>query len=86
MSTTLSPEAAAAFDVVTGDEVRHIVECRLRWYGLDHIVVEAFGREEAHVIAVTLRDLRRNRRYRTAFRTALEIGAPAAAASVSRAA
>jgi len=86
MSASLPPEAPACFDVVTGDEVRRIVDCRLRWYGLDHIVVEEFGRDDAHKISVTLRDLRRNRRYRATFPTTLETGARPAAASVTKAA
>ena len=86
LSTSLSPEAPACFDVITGDEVRRIVDCRLRWYGLDHIVVEELAREDAQKISVTLRDLRRNRRYRAAFPTTLETGARPATVAVSQAA
>lgn len=61
----------AALEIRTADDVRHFVECRLRWYGLDKIVVQDIRRESASSIAVTLRDLGRNRTYRWSFTTTL---------------
>ena len=72
--------AAASFEVVTMEDVRRIVERRLRWYGLAEIAVAEIGRDAAGAIAATIVDRKRNETYRQLFET----GATAAGGTRAR--
>jgi len=78
--------ADSLLEIVTGDDVRRIVECRLRWYGLDQIVLEDISRDGVETISVVVRDLARGARVRTAYRTTLGAGSESKPARHSMAA
>lgn len=63
-----SPESV---EITTLDDVRKIVDCQLRWYGLENVVVKDIKRETMSLIAVTLADLDRNETYFKFFPTTL---------------
>lgn len=65
--------AAASFDFITMEDVRRIVERRLRWYGLAEIAVAEIGHDAAGIIAATLVDRKRNETYRQLFETGVTV-------------
>lgn len=71
-STSPNP-VAASLEFVTMADVRHIVECRLRWYGLDEIAVEDIGQDSLGGIAVTIADRRQKETYCHRFETSVTV-------------
>lgn len=65
--------AAASFEFVTPEDVRRIVERRLRWYGLEEITVAEIDHDAAGVIAATIVDRKRNETYRQLFETGVAV-------------
>jgi len=72
------PEAAS-FEFITMEDVRRIVERRLRWYGLAEITVAEIRPDAAGAITATIVDRKRNETYRQLFETGVTAAAGARA-------
>ena len=71
---SISPNLlAASLEFVTMDDVKCIVERRLRWYGLEQIAVDGIDHRADGTITVTMADRRRNETYRHVFETSLTV-------------
>ena len=56
-------------DACTTEDIWHVIECRLRWYGAKRFVLKDFERESDTRIAVEIADKDRGETYRRVFET-----------------